>query len=186
MFRPFFIILFLTTLAQAQWFTSITATSGTSSTTATVAWRSCARATAQVYYGLTLPYSRSTALNSTLANAHTASLSGLTAGKTYHYKVVGTDSAGLTISSKDHTFIAGAHVVNLTWNLSTTPNVSYSAYRSTISGSSYGLIRSGLAVNRLTDTTVVSRTTYYYVVTAVDLVSGRESVYSNQAIAIVP
>ena len=79
------------------------------------------------------------------------------------------------------------HQVNLSWVASTTTTVvGYNAYRSTVSGSYYTQINSGL-IPGLTyvDTTVTSGVTYYYVTTAVDA-DGLESVYSNEASANVP
>jgi fibronectin type 3 domain-containing protein len=58
-------------------------------------------------------------------------------------------------------------------------------YRSTISGSSYGLLASAISGTSYTDQTVQPGTAYYYVVTAVDA-AGRESGYSNQIKATIP
>jgi fibronectin type 3 domain-containing protein len=55
-----------------------------------------------------------------------------------------------------------------------------------VSGGPYTKINSALVtVLNYTDSTVVSGTTYYYVVTAVDS-SGTESVYSNEVSAVIP
>ncbi len=59
---------------------------------------------------------------------------------------------------------------------------SYKVYRSTTSGSGYGVIASGVATSSYVDNSVTNETTYYYVVTAVDTASN-ESGYSNQAAA---
>jgi len=76
--------------------------------------------------------------------------------------------------------------VALTWDASTSTVTGYNVYRSTVSGSSYTKINSSLVVAiDYTDSTVQSGTTYYYVTTAVDS-SGIESVYSNEASAVVP
>ena len=84
--------------------------------------------------------------------------------------------------------IGNAHSVTVNWAASTSTNISgYNVYRSTISGSNYGKINSTL-VSALTyvDSTVQAGTTYYYVVTAVD-VNGNESAYSTPpATAAVP
>lgn len=63
--------------------------------------------------------------------------------------------------------------------------VSYSMYRSTISGSSYALLASAIGGLDYIDQTVQSGTKYYYVVTAMDD-QGRESGYSNQMVLNVP
>jgi len=76
--------------------------------------------------------------------------------------------------------------VALTWDASTSTVTGYNVYRSTVSGSSYTKINSSLvAALNYTDSTVQSGTTYYYVTTAVDS-NGNESVYSNEASAVVP
>ena len=78
------------------------------------------------------------------------------------------------------------HSVALTWNASTSTVAGYNVYRSTVSGGPYAKIDSSLAAAlNYTDSTVQSSTTYYYVTTAVDS-SGHESVFSNQAPAIIP
>jgi len=76
--------------------------------------------------------------------------------------------------------------VLLTWDASPSNVSGYNVYRSTVSGSSYTKINSSLVLaTDYTDSTVQSGTTYYYVTTAVDS-SGIESVYSNEASAVVP
>ncbi len=78
------------------------------------------------------------------------------------------------------------HAVELSWNASASTVIGYRVYRSEAAGGSFSLL-TGSAVTALTykDTTVSDGTTYYYVVTAVD-VTGAESVYSNQASASIP
>jgi hypothetical protein len=78
------------------------------------------------------------------------------------------------------------HAVALSWNASTSSVSGYNVYRSTTSGSGYLKINSSLVgAMAYTDSNVQSATTYYYVTTAVDS-SGNESVYSNQATAVIP
>jgi Abnormal spindle-like microcephaly-assoc'd, ASPM-SPD-2-Hydin len=81
---------------------------------------------------------------------------------------------------------AGQHKVSLTWNASTSKVIGYRVYRSETSGGSYNALN-GTAITGLdySDDTVASGSTYYYVVTSVDS-SGSESVYSNQATAVIP
>jgi len=77
------------------------------------------------------------------------------------------------------------HSVGLNWNASSTPNVTYKIYRTTISGGPYTFLASpGTAIN-FTDPNIQSGQTYYYVVTSVDS-SNKESVFSNQTQALVP
>jgi len=79
-----------------------------------------------------------------------------------------------------------SHSVALFWSASLDSHVvSYSMYRSTISGSSYGLSASAISGLTFTDQSVQPGTRYYYVVTAVDD-QGHESAYSNETIAAIP
>ena len=80
------------------------------------------------------------------------------------------------------------HIVDLSWNLSTSPNITgYNVYRGTSYAGPYSKINSGglVASSLYTDSNVSSGYTYYYVVNAVDS-SGAESGYSNEAQAAVP
>jgi hypothetical protein len=81
---------------------------------------------------------------------------------------------------------AGAHTVGLSWDASTSSVIGYNVYRGTQSGGPYQrLTSSPQPGTSYTDATVLSGTTYYYVSTAVDS-NLTESVYSNQALAVVP
>jgi len=80
----------------------------------------------------------------------------------------------------------GSHTVTLTWQPGDGNAVGYNAYRSTVSGGPYQEINVALdASTNYVDSTVVSGTTYYYVVTEVNA-AGQESAYSNQTTAVVP
>lgn len=111
-------------------------------------------------------------LSPNLASAETLSLSG----------------AGVTAATPPPTNPPPPtqHTVHLGWNASSSSVIGYRVYRSTVSGGPFDPLN-GTAVVALTfdDSTVTSGATYYYVVTAVDN-SGNESVYSNQATAVIP
>jgi Abnormal spindle-like microcephaly-assoc'd, ASPM-SPD-2-Hydin len=78
------------------------------------------------------------------------------------------------------------HSVSLGWSASTSTVAGYNVYRGSQSGGPYVAVNSGLdASTSYTDTSVQAGQIYYYVVTAVDG-SGNESVYSNQAQAVIP
>ena len=78
------------------------------------------------------------------------------------------------------------HRVVLSWTASTSQNiVGYNIYRGGSSGGPYSKISSLDPNTTYTDSTVVNNTTYYYVTTAVDSGS-QESVYSNEAQAVIP
>ena len=82
---------------------------------------------------------------------------------------------------------APQHNVDLSWNASTSQDViGYNVYRGTTSGGPYQKINSVLDANTVyTDNSVNHGDTYYYVTTAVNS-SYLESVYSNEAQAIIP
>jgi len=79
------------------------------------------------------------------------------------------------------------HSASLNWTASTSSNVTgYNVYRATQSGGPYTKLTSSPVVGTsYTDVTVQAGQTYYYVTTAVDS-GGNESVYSNEATAVVP
>lgn len=79
------------------------------------------------------------------------------------------------------------HSVALTWSASASLQViGYNVYRGTISNGPYTKVNSLLIADTVfTDNAVQSGQTLYYVVTAVDNF-GNESVYSNQAQAVIP
>jgi hypothetical protein len=79
-----------------------------------------------------------------------------------------------------------AHSATLTWIASTSPVSGYNVYRGTATGGPYTLVNASLVtVFTLTDTSVQSGATYFYVTTAVDG-SGTESVFSNEVKAMIP
>jgi len=80
----------------------------------------------------------------------------------------------------------GLHVVSLTWTASTSPGVvGYQVCRGTNSGGPYKVLASVGRVTAYTDTTVLSGTTYYYVLKAVDG-SNKLSSYSSEVQAVIP
>jgi hypothetical protein len=78
----------------------------------------------------------------------------------------------------------GLHVVSLSW-VGSTGATAYKVYRGIASGGPYTLLASPGTTTTYTDTTVVSGSTYYYVVTAIDS-KGAASPYSNQSQAVIP
>jgi hypothetical protein len=79
------------------------------------------------------------------------------------------------------------HSATLTWTASGSPNITgYNVYRATQTGGPYTKVSHGVvAGTSFTDLTVHAGQSYYYVTTAVDA-EGNESVYSNQAAAVIP
>jgi hypothetical protein len=114
----------------------------------------------------------------------------------FNPSAAGSDSGSVTVTSTasgspktialSGNGVQTSHSVTLSWTTSTSTVSGYNIYRTTISGSGYAKINSGLIAGlTYTDTTVQSGTTYYYVATAVDA-SGDESSDSNQATAVIP
>ena len=79
------------------------------------------------------------------------------------------------------------HSVSLAWDASTSPNVSgHHVYRRTQSSGPFSPINLFLVLSTtFTDSSVLAGQTYFYVVTAVDA-NGVESIFSNEATAVVP
>lgn len=78
------------------------------------------------------------------------------------------------------------HSVTLNWIASTSPNVvGYNIYRGTTRGGPYSLLTAQVTGTTYKDTAVQAGQTFYYVATAVDS-NSMESVYSNEATAVIP
>lgn len=172
----------------AQWFTAVTESSSPSS--CAITWNSAAATEGHVRYGTTTSYGTGTPYESSYSTSHSATVTGLSSGTTYHFAVTGRDTTALSLTSRDHvcttttTTTGTAHSVSLSWGASSTAGVTYNLYRSDSSGSGYALVASTLTTLSYSDTTVTSGTTYCYVVAAFD--GSTESSYSNQASAVVP
>ena len=74
----------------------------------TIVWSTDEAAVSTLEYGITASYGKSAALPTTALLAHTATLTGLTAGTTYHYCITASDAAGNKSSSCGHTFTTEA------------------------------------------------------------------------------
>jgi hypothetical protein len=128
--------------------------------------------------GTILTPGQSASMAVTFAPASTGSVTGKV--------TLATGTAPLAIALSGNGVTPSGRTVTLTWNPSTSTVAGYRAYRATTSGGPYtSLNASPTSQTRLTDSTVQSGTTYYYVVTSVaaDTV---ESIYSNQAPAAIP
>jgi hypothetical protein len=120
----------------------------------------------------------------------------MTFGVIFYPSAAGNDTGSVTVTSNasgspktivlSGTGVQVNHSVTLNWTASTSTVSGYNIYRTTVSGSGYAKINSGLIPSlTYTDTAVQAGATYYYVATAVDA-SGDESVDSNQVTAVVP
>jgi len=82
--------------------------SGVTSSAATINWTTNEPSNTQVDYGTTTSYGSSSPLNSSMVTSHSASLSGLSASTTYHYRVKSRDAAGNLATSGDFTLATQA------------------------------------------------------------------------------
>jgi fibronectin type 3 domain-containing protein len=183
------IVLFLCLPAGAQtWFTNVTKRPTTNS--CTIAWTTAVPTIAHIEYGLAAgSYTKSSANSTTYLRSKTATISGLTAGTRYHFRIVAADTSKDWVKSLDYTCTtattAAQHSVKLNWQASISPGVtSYQVYRSTISGGYYALLASAATLT-YTDIVVQSGTTYYYVLRAINS-AGQQSAFSNQVKAVIP
>lgn len=111
-----------------------------------------------------------------------------TKAATYPFTVKVTACRGAT-SQKAYQVVIQAtanHVVDLSWNASTSPNIAgYNVYRSS-DGTTWKKINVSLIASTLyTDSTVANGSTYYYSATAVDI-NARESSKTAKIKAVVP
>jgi hypothetical protein len=90
---------------------SAVATSGITSTGATVIWTTDQASSSQVDYGTSTAYGSSSPLDSTAVSSHSVTLSGLTPSTAYHFRVDSGNANGLTRSG-DNTFATTAPPLN--------------------------------------------------------------------------
>lgn len=77
-------------------------------TSARITWLTNEDADTQIEYGATVAYGTQSPLNATPTTGHAVSLTGLTSGATYHYRVRSRDTAGNLALSADQTFSTSA------------------------------------------------------------------------------
>jgi peptidoglycan hydrolase-like protein with peptidoglycan-binding domain len=82
--------------------------SAITSTSTTIAWATDESASSQVQYGTDTSYGSESSFSSSLVTSHSVILSSLSAGTTYHYRVISTDGSGVTSTSSDQTFTTSA------------------------------------------------------------------------------
>ena len=99
---PLLVVLVTPSAFAQSWVSAVTVT--TTNTTATINWTTAVPATSRVKYGLTTSYGTLSGLNSNFTTAHSVSLTALTAGTTYHYRVLSADATGVQVTSLDYTF----------------------------------------------------------------------------------
>jgi hypothetical protein len=134
--------------------------------------------------GLTLPLSLSSGQSASFTVTFTPQASGATSGSISFTSNATNAPVAQSVSGTGTAAVQ--HSVSLSWTASTSTVVGYNIYRGSQNGGPYTAISTGNgAGTTYTDSTVRAGQTYYYVVTDVDS-AGNESVYSNQAQAVVP
>lgn len=81
------------------------ATTGLTPTSAIITWTTNEPSTSQVEYGPTAAYGQQSPANATLVTSHRETVSNLTAGATYHVRVLSADAAGNLSRSNDLTVV---------------------------------------------------------------------------------
>ncbi|MDO8569795.1 MAG: fibronectin type III domain-containing protein [bacterium] len=169
------------------------AISGVTSSGATISWTTNEPANTQVDYGLTASYGSTALTASGMVTSHTVTLSGLSAGTAYHYRVKSRDAAGNLTPSSDNMFttqmlpdtttplVPGGVIatstsetqIQLSWTASTDPT----GVGQIVSGvTNYQIFRGGVLINTTGSTAYLNSgltagLTYSYQVAAVDSAS---------------
>jgi hypothetical protein len=79
---------------------------GTSCTSKAISFVTPLPGTTQIEYGPTASYGSSTPLDPNQVTTHSQTLTGLTSGRAYHYRVKSSWSNGYAYASPDYTFVA--------------------------------------------------------------------------------
>jgi type 1 glutamine amidotransferase/chitodextrinase len=139
-----------------------------------------------VEYGLTTSYGQAIPLDVSLVNAHTVTLSGLSAQTTYNYRARSKDAAGNERMGTNNTLTtsSGSDVSppSVPTGLSATPvssskiNLIWNASVDNVAVAGYRVFRGGIQiatsiVNSYSDTGLIASTAYTYTVTAYDAAS---------------
>ena len=70
----------------------------------TFTWRTNKPATTRIEYGTTTSYGHNVIVETVPTLSHTATITGLTANTTYHYRFISTDELGNITTGEDATF----------------------------------------------------------------------------------
>ena len=185
----FSFILFLCVPACAQtWFSNVTKTPNTNS--CAIHWNTAVPTVDYIKYGLAKgSYTKNTSTSTTYSTSKKITIAGLSAGTTYHFRIVASDVSKDWVTSLDFSCttakMTAQHSVKLNWLASRSTEVTgYRVYRSTISGGYYGLLAS-VAGLTYTDQTVQPGAIYYYAIKAINR-TGWVSTFSHQVKAMIP
>lgn len=157
-----------------------TLTAGSSNVAvSSAAWNGQGYSVSGITFPVTVPAGQSVPFTVTFAPQTAGALSG-------SISFVSNASNSPTVESLTGTGTQSAHSVSLSWVPSTSQVLGYNIYRGTQSGGPYSKLNSALQASpSFSDAAVQSGATYFYVATAVGTDSV-ESVYSNQATAVIP
>ena len=138
-----------------------------------------------VLSGISLPITLAAGQSASFTITFTPPITGAVTGKLSFGSDAGNSPSTETLTGTGTAPVQ--HSANLSWDGSSGQDVAgYNVYRGTSPGGPYSILNSGLqAGNSYSDGTVAAGQTYYYVTTAVGG-DGEESVYSDQAQAVIP
>jgi hypothetical protein len=123
---------------------SVSASSITT-TSALIGWTTSAPADSQVDFGATTSYGQSTTLDATTVTNHSVTLSNLSTGTLYHYRVKSHDSSGNLITSADSSFVTSSGVASTPPAVSLTSVVSGATLSGTVTVSASASSSVGIA-----------------------------------------
>ncbi len=136
--------------------------------------------------GLAVPMALASGQTTTFSVTFDPSSPGAATGSVQITTADGGAPLMITLSGTGVNPSPNSHAVALNWVASTSAVVGYNVYRGSQSGGPYTQTTSSpVAGTTFTDSAVAAGQTYWYVVTAVAS-TGAESVYSNEAMAMVP
>jgi len=140
----------LTTISADDTFTMVAApavsnvgVSNITGSSATFTWATDQAADSQIEFGTTSGYGSFSPLETSLTTSHTLTVTGLTPGTTYHFRVRSTNDLGLTSASSDNTFTTVAvpviSAITASAITGTTATISWTSDQPTTSRVEYGL-----------------------------------------------
>lgn len=153
--------------------------SGSSVTVSTASWNGTGFSLGGITFPVTIPPGQSVPFTVTFTPQVPGSVSGAisflsdAANSPTNQQLAGTGNQ------------TAQHSVGLSWSADSSPVQGYYVYRGQQTGGPYAKLSALQPVTAYTDATVSSGNTYYYVVTALGT-NSQESVYSNEAIAVIP
>jgi len=109
--------------------------------TATVSWNTNELTTGQVEYGLSSFYGEASDYDNTLSTSHSITLTGLSAGSLYHFRILARDASLNETLSNDGTFGGGLNIESVIVSdiTRTSAKIIWTANKSAISTLKYGL-----------------------------------------------